>query len=364
MFSEKPVIQGACNGIPIRRFGFTWMLEEAPDLIDDVPLQVGNGAAYTKVHPKNNWEIGSNRLGATATRMPRIPENDYLPLEAIHLIDGSTETCWSSRSRTHPDAEPAWIRLDLPLERTVQRIVLRKQSPGGFRRRVGMHMTRPDAVEVGRGMPAELTIKVSRDACHWETVFDGPTGDTPDRDDFEFSFPALPAKQIWPSEIEKAKVVAQIHVEHTALGVESFFCELYHIDYACDLSLTRRSFAADPVAPQQPQAALYVTRNLGTALEDLEPAQFGYSLDTTVEIKSCTLRGPHDHVLALWLPGRPHDSCTGVAVDVWVDLSCQTVIGYEPLNGTMQPLTGERHGQRTLLRGILVRDYPVLLRFA
>ena len=36
--------------------------------------------------------------------------------------------------------------------------------------------------------------------------------------------------------------------------------------------------------------------------------------------------------------------------------------GYEPINGTSQPLVMERHGDRTLLRGVLVRDYPVLLR--
>lgn len=680
MPSDTPVIQGYCGEVPIRRFGFTWVVEEAPDLTDDVPLQAGNDSPRKKVHPKKSWEITTNRLGATTTRMPRIPENDYQPLEAINLIDGSTQTCWSSRSRAQPDVEPVWIRLDLPVERVVERVVLRKRPPGGFQRRLGMVTPMADAGEVGRGMPAELTIRVSRDGAHWETVFDGPSGDRPDRDDFGFSFSPCPAKQIWiigcnfpkvenwlhafsiaevevfdtrgrnvalattgtgitvsstfhgfgldtathrwlwplhwysgmkwarvgyhddpinwhwvekqrgvlavdpeadqsitelvehgvdvvmalgfgnrlyteadptrklpqlwewyyenpappttpealaawgryvrymaerfrdrvrhfeiwnewnippywgaapsvdhylavartaipilrevcpdakimmgswagfphgiaswgaeeladkeqelpylaatralagevdeigwhpfymadpdtpqlrdyaanvralrawlkecgfqghcmatewnaganypatnywnkynPSELEKAKIVAQVHVEHTALGVESLFCELFHIDYPSDLSLTRRSFAADPVAPQQPQAALYATRNLGTALEDLQPAEFGYRLETTAQVKVYTMRGPRDDVLALWRPGRPHDADAPVSVDLWVDRPYPVTTGYEPLNGTEQPLTHERREGGTLIRGILVRDYPILIRLS
>ena len=89
MGSDKPVIQGYCNGVPIYRYGFMWVLGEAPDLVDEVPLQLGNAAPHVKVHPKKSAEIRMNRLGATTSRMPRTTENDYLPLEPIHLIDGN-----------------------------------------------------------------------------------------------------------------------------------------------------------------------------------------------------------------------------------------------------------------------------------
>ena len=170
------------------------------------------------------------------------------------------------------------------------------------------------------------------------------------------------------SELEKAKLVAQVHVRHTALGLESFFCELFHTAYPMDLTLTRRSFVADPVPPHQPQAALYVTRNLGTALDDLEPAGFAFRLSTAAEVEAHALQGPDDRVLALWLPGRPHDVCAGAPVDVWVALDSARrgarVTGYEPLNGTAQPLVAEPCDGGTLVRQVLVRDYPLLIRFA
>ena len=53
------------------------------------------------------------------------------------------------------------------------------------------------AVEVGRAMPRHLTIKVATDAYQWETVFDGDSGDTPDREVFSFPVGPRRVKQVW-----------------------------------------------------------------------------------------------------------------------------------------------------------------------
>jgi hypothetical protein len=76
--SEQPQVQANCNGVPIKRFGFCWVLGEAPNLLDDGPLQVGNTAPRVKIHPKDSSRIKRNYLGVTTTRMPRSTENDYL----------------------------------------------------------------------------------------------------------------------------------------------------------------------------------------------------------------------------------------------------------------------------------------------
>ena len=51
-----------------------------------------------------------------------------------------------------------------------------------------------------------------------------------------------------------------------------------------DLSLLRRSFDADPIAPLQPQAGYYVTRNLATMLDGLEPAAFACAAEPVPHI--------------------------------------------------------------------------------
>ena len=74
-----------------------------------------------------------------------------------------------------------------------------------------------------------------------------------------------------------------------------------------DLSLLRRSLDADPISPLQPQAAYYVTRNLATMLDELEPGEPEYSIDRAATSRSVRLEGPDGHALAIWLGGRAND---------------------------------------------------------
>jgi hypothetical protein len=631
--SEQPQLQATCGGVPIKRFGFCWVLGEAPNLLDDAPLQAGNTAPRVKVHPKDSGQIKRNYLGVTTTRMPRSTENDYLPLEAIHLIDGNRQTCWMSRGQTRPDAQPVWIRLDLPVERAIGRVVLRKRPPSDQPRSTLGWVPIQGAVEVGRGVPATITIKLSRDSREWETVYDGPTSDSPAKLDLEFRFAGHPAKQIWimagklplvenilyafslaevevydtagtnvalatcgtgvtvnsthhspgqelaahgveivmslnfgnrlysgpalrtipqlwewnydmpappttpealaawtryvefmvmhfrdrvkhfeiwnewniscywgaqpglehylavaraaipairkhapgakimmgswagfphgistwtpaqlaikekellilqatrelarevdeigwhpfyqtdperlkdyaadvralrawlqavgfrghsmvtewnysalypplseleaakawsggfkATELEKAKYVAQVFTRHTALGLESFFCEMYFPQFGVlDLSLLRRSFDADPISPLQPQAAYYVTRNLATMLDGLEPGEFEYSIDRAPpRLEAFALKSPDGQALAIWLGGRAKDHCEGIPVDVRLKVACRKATAYDPMNGVTQELTVTPSGDAVLLKGVLVRDWPLVIRF-
>ena len=196
LFHDPPA-RAVCDGVPVRGYGYTWVLEASPDLTGPAPAQAGQGDAGRKVPLKKSPEISRNRIGVGAPRMPRTPADDEQPLAAIHLIDGDPLTCWSSRTRPHPEAEPVWIRLDLVAEQEIGRIVLRKLPPGPPRDRPGSVPLTAGAVTVGRGLPGRLEIRLSRDALAWETVFAGETRDTPDRETFECVFPPRRAKQIW-----------------------------------------------------------------------------------------------------------------------------------------------------------------------
>jgi hypothetical protein len=687
--SERPQLQAACRGVPIKRFGFCWVLGEAPDLLDDAPLQANNTATRVKVHPKPSDQIKRNYLGVTTSRMPRSSENDYLPAEAIHLIDGNLQTCWMSRCQTRPDVQPIWIRLDFPVERIINRVVLRKRPPTSQQRNLLGWGPIAGAAEVGRGMPETITIKASTDNCLWQTLYEGATGDSPKKYDFEFRFPARPVKQLWvtagrlplvenilyafslaevevydtagknvalatagtgvtvnsthhspgqelaahrwywplhydagfkwarvgyhddpinwhwvekqkgvlkidpetdaavtelaahgigivmaldfgnrlycgpaertmpqlwewnydmprppttpeaiaawtryvefmarhfrdrvqyfeiwnewniacywgetpnvehylalakaaipairkqapgakimmgswagfphgiskwgaaelaeqekktlylgatrqlardvdevgwhpfyqtdpvhlagypadvrslrawlegvgfrghgmatewnysalypqlagdtaatawpgsfkAAEIEKAKYVAQVFTRHTALGVESFFCEMYFPEFGpLDLSLLRRSFDADPIPPLQPQAAYYVTRNLATMLDELSPGRLEYSIDhAPANLEAYALQSPDGPVLALWLGGRAQDRCDGTSLDVRLPRLKSPVaraIAFDPMNGVSQPLRVTSTPGGAVIRGITVRDWPLIIRLA
>ena len=680
--SEQPQVQTYCGETPVKRFGFCWVLGEAPTLLDDTPLQAGNAAPRVKIHPKDSREIKRNYLGITTTRMPRSTSNDYLPVEAIHLIDGNLQTCWLSHGQARPTVQPLWIRLDFPVEQKIARVALRKRPISARPRSpLGWGPIR-DAEEIGRGMPATLAIKASRDGAEWRTLYEGATGKT--NADFECRFDAQPAKQLWitagalplvenilyafsiaevevfdergenialasrgagvtvnsthhspgqelaahrwywplhhdagfkwarvgyhddpinwhwvekekgmlaidpetdkavtelaengveivmalnfgnrlysgpatrnvpqlwewnydmpappttpeaiaawaryvefmvqhfkgrvrhfeiwnewniscywgaepsvdryldvaraaipvvrknapeakimmgswagfphgiaswtasdaasrekqfsylqatralarevdeigwhpfyqtdpdtlknytadarallrwlreagfqgrsmatewnysalypplsdqaverawcggfrASEMEKAKYVAQVFTRHSGLGVESFFCEMYFPQFGfLDLSLLRRSFDADPISPLQPQAAYYVTRNLATMLDGLEPGSFEYSFNgAPKDMEAFSFIAPEGRALALWQGGRAKDRCEGVPVDVVLKIPCRNAEALDPVNGVKQDLVATPVDGGLAIKGVFVRDYPVILR--
>ncbi len=174
-------VRGECNGVPVYAYGHADIYGVSPDLAPGAQLQTGNSSLVRKIRPKKSWEIKNNRIGATPPRMPRTARTDFNPFWKAHLIDGDPETYWFSRGQNRPDVEPAWIRIDLARETPVRSIVI---------------VPREDR----QGMPGRLTIRVSRDAWHWETVYDNPKHPAPAEGlPQEFTFPTRPVKQVWIS---------------------------------------------------------------------------------------------------------------------------------------------------------------------
>jgi hypothetical protein len=184
------------HGVPVYAFGYTYVYGVSPDFYLNVDLQEGNNAKISKIQPKKSWEIKDNLFGSTPAREPRTAQNDDQPLLPIHLIDGDVRSSWASRGQNQADADPEWIRIDLPVETLIDRVVL-VGHPEGMG---GSQQFNPttDSVKVGQAFPRHLEIRISRDAWHWEVVFKNDTylpGDVKGRN--EVSFDPHLAKQIW-----------------------------------------------------------------------------------------------------------------------------------------------------------------------
>ena len=196
LVSDLPVVRAVCNGVPVYAFGYAHIFGSSPQLVPRTPLQQSNDHPFSRICLKKSNEITFNHLGTTTPRMPRLTQNDYRPLEPVHLIDGDPETCWSSRTQPAHDSDPSWIRLDLAVEAIVHQIVLRKRKPTLTRNRPGSVNPEADAVEVGQAMTDHLEIRLSRDGKEWVTVFNGSSNDNPEKYDFTFSFSPTMAKQV------------------------------------------------------------------------------------------------------------------------------------------------------------------------
>ena len=92
---------------------------------------------------------------------------------------------------------------------------------------------------------------------------------------------------------------------------------------------------------------------------------FEYSIDRAPSrLEAFPLRGPDGPALAMWLGGRAQDRCEGVSVDVHLKVPCRKAVGYDPMNGVSQGLSIGHSGDSTLLQGVLVRDWPLIIRLS
>ena len=193
---DYATVEGYCEGVPVYAFGYTYIYGVSPTLIPNVNWQRGNNARPTKVIPKKSWEIKSNKLGSTPAREPKTAPNDDQPLLCVHLIDGDPETCWCSRGQVQSDVEEAWIRIDLPRASRVNSIAL-VPSEKGMRASPAIFPSMRRNKAVGQALPQMLTVKVSCDGRHWESVYENrelapPEGMKP----IEISFEPRLVKQL------------------------------------------------------------------------------------------------------------------------------------------------------------------------
>ena len=195
LFSDPPVIQAQCQGEEILRFGNTWIWQQAPNLQQAESLQKNNQDPLIKIRPKKSSALQCNFLGVNTSGMPRSRQNDYQPLEVVHLIDGDPSTCWLSRGTRRPEVALPFVRIDFPLEQEIEKVVLKKRI---------IQYERPNftkipvyhAAEVGRALPLEILIEGCRDGYQWQTLYKGPTGDTPDKNEWFVNFAPTKVKAV------------------------------------------------------------------------------------------------------------------------------------------------------------------------
>jgi len=72
-----------------------------------------------------------------------------------------------------------------------------------------------------------------------------------------------------------------------------------------------------------------------------------------------------DRILAVWTDGIAQDEDPGVPATItFPGLTAETVTGIDVLHGFEQELVFETNGGKTLVRSLLVRDYPILIKLS
>ena len=117
---------------------------------------------------------------------------------------------------------------------------------------------------------------------------------------------------------------------------------------------------------------LHTVRPIHAVVRNLCIAMAGHeAIDMPVEITIdfeptayCAFRYPNgDRVLAIWTDGIAQDEDPGVPATITIPgLTAETVTGIDVLHGFEQELVFEVDGADTIIRDLLVKDYPILIR--
>jgi hypothetical protein len=167
------------------------------------------------------------------------------------------------------------------------------------------------------------------------------------------------------TELCKAKDAARVYTMNAGLGVVTIWSNPWLQVPLFDCGVFRNGFAAAPVTPMQPEPVYYVLRTIGTVLDATTPA------DLNVDFSNKGQKIEHygfkltqgDLMVGVWLPGKSVDKQPGITTDVIVRApKCSKVVGIDTLNGIEQELAFRQDGDRLIIPGIVIRDYPLMLR--
>jgi hypothetical protein len=109
-----------------------------------------------------------------------------------------------------------------------------------------------------------------------------------------------------------------------------------------------------------------VVARLSTLMAGAEAAPFPFEINSTANIISSTFILPNgDRLVAIWNHVDIADEDTAIATTLtFPGLSAKKVIGIDVLNGFEQELVTKPENGNLVIRNLLIKDYPIIIRIS
>jgi hypothetical protein len=166
------------------------------------------------------------------------------------------------------------------------------------------------------------------------------------------------------TETEMAKQYAKSLVGHNGLGMEAGSCHPYLTSYAHPVALCQPTWPTQTLNPCRPTMGYYMWRTIATVMDDFRSADFPVRFSKENELLSFTFqRGDGERMVSVWIDAPRKDGIiqqsTGI---IFPGIKAQRAAAVDVMNGTEQELNFEASGSDTVLKGILIKDYPVFIK--
>ena len=107
----------------------------------------------------------------------------------------------------------------------------------------------------------------------------------------------------------------------------------------------------------------YMWRNVATLMDDFHPSEFAVNFSNGQGLLHFTFqRGDNERMVSVWIDGPSKDGLVETKTDiVFPGVQARRATVADIMNGTEQELDVEGNGADTVLKGMLIKDYPVFV---
>ena len=165
------------------------------------------------------------------------------------------------------------------------------------------------------------------------------------------------------SETQMAKYFVKSLVGHSGLGMEAGPCHPHFTAFAHPQALCQTTWGMQTLHPCRPTMTYYMWRTIATAMDDFQPADFPIKFSNEKGLLYFTFQnGNNERMVGVWVDGPEKDGIAQINTDLTlpgVRATKATVV--DIMNGTEQQLNFSADSGDTVLKGMLIKDFPVLI---
>lgn len=214
------------------------------------------------------------------------------------------------------------------------------------------------------------------DVVAWHSMF-GSSPAHPEHSDFYYSYPAIVQRikdeaiaHGFSGEFRGDEIVwrspdcpwcAAEDPLYTDITAAKYFARGITINLGLDLNVSPTGIST------LRKETFAVVQNLATVFAGATTVHFPVEIQSPIaRLASYTFALPNDgHLVALWNDGAAVDEDPGVeSTLILPGFAGQIAVGIDPLHGLVQPLVTSNDGQNLVIRGLRVKDYPLLVRLS
>jgi len=165
------------------------------------------------------------------------------------------------------------------------------------------------------------------------------------------------------SETVMAKEYAKSLVGHSGLGMEAGMCHPHLTNYAHPVALCQPTWPMQTLNPCRPTMAYYLWRSIATATDDFHAAEFPVSFSQEKGLLFFGFRrGDNERMISVWIDGPSKEGIIEKKTDIiFPGVKAHRATVLDIMNGTEQELNFSANGGETVLKEMLIKDYPVLI---